>query len=143
MIGKLLLEIFQAVWARMVSQTGKEEETASTQTREFEGHRSSPAIMGSEGNSPNQPNPFPKESSEPPSSSRSIAAFLLPLLCPCFYIMAIVLRYFHKILCCALFGKTPGSTHQANRRRSSRHRQRSSHDSRRTSQRPTFQDVAT
>ena len=102
MIGKLLLEIFQAVWARMVSQTGKEEETASTQIREFEGHRSSPAIMGSEGNSPNQP----KESSESPSSSRSkrsITAFLLPLLCPCFYIMAIVFRYFHKILCCVLY----------------------------------------
>ena len=126
MLGKLLLKIFQAVWARMVSQNGKEEDTVSTQIREFKGHCSSPANMGSEGNSPNQPNqpnPFPMESSEPPSSSRSkrsIAAFLLPLLCPCFYIMVIVFRYFHKILCCAIFGKTPDSTHQANRRRSSR-----------------------
>ena len=139
MSGKLLLKIFQAVWASTVSRTGKEEETVSIQTREFKGHPSSPATRSSEENSLNQPNP---ESSEHPSSSRnkrsrSIAAFLLPLLCPCCYIIVIVLRYFHKKLCCALFGKKPGSTHQANRRRSSRDRQRSSHDSHRT-----FQDVA-
>ena len=135
MSGKLLLKIFQAVWASMVPRTGNEEETVSTQTRQFEGYPSSPATRSSEENSLNQPNP---EFSEHPSSSRnkrsrSIAAFLLPLLCPCCYIMVIVLRYFHKKLCSALFGKKPGSTHQANRRRSSRDRPRSSRDRPRSS----------
>lgn len=95
--------LIQAVWACVTSPSGKVKETTSSQIRE-------PSVIGSEDHLPDQPIPDPTPALCSPSSAQSSSSFL-PLLCPCCYVMAVVLHYLYKIMCGVFFNQQPTKLH--------------------------------